>query len=288
LNSVHMHDNSRISLSAYFDSIVVKIKVALTACNMGSGLVTEATRPAAATQVERNHSLQPLICHHLSVFSRYLLASASSSHEQSEERHLLCFDSWRLINEVYHELSDGQLINGVDLFCKMFVSLLHKNDLSEDGVIVHAFRPHRGSHNYNRAIILRRIVKYLLSILHEDMGTKQQLRALGRTHARIKVDRPEFDVFTLSFLETWILFPGVAITSDIVDAWASLLKFAVDQMCFDKIIFKDHITLTADADGFHEPPAVVMVLNAPEGEQEQGSVVTCSTVEGDTSAMSPI
>jgi hemoglobin-like flavoprotein len=222
---------------------------------MGSGLVTEAkVAPASAAQPEENKqvvaksSQKPFISRQLSFFSRYIGMSTATSDEMSEARQFICHESWKLVGNTLHRYSDGQTLRGIELFCKMFMSNLSTNDLSEDGAVVNGFRPRKGSHNYNSASMLRRIVKYMLSIRHESRNAKQNLRALGRTHARIKIERPQFELFTISFIETLVLFPGVTITGEVIDAWASLMKFAIDQMCFDKIVFRDHCTLNDPED----------------------------------------
>jgi hypothetical protein len=89
----------------------------------------------------------------------------------------------------------------------------------------------------------------MLSIRYENRNVKQNLRSMGRTHARLKIERPEFNVFCLSFIETLIMFPGVKLATAMIEAWSSLLKFTVDQMCFDKIVFRDHYTLLDPDDG---------------------------------------
>jgi hemoglobin-like flavoprotein len=233
---------------------------------MGSGLVKEASAVYSPDCWVRQNKLiaghsshEPFICKQLSFFREFLTASVALNDEQSEDRHLICLESWKMVSSTKHRNSDGRLVHGTDLFCSMFLSSLHANDHTEDGAIIGAFRPHHGSRNHNSSIMLRRIVRYLLSIRHENRNAKHNLRALGRTHARIKIERPEYEVFNVSFMETMILFPGVMMSSDIVEAWSSLLRFAVDQMCFDKIVFRDHITLPCP-ESPHKPLCTIIEL----------------------------
>jgi hypothetical protein len=182
-------------------------------------------------------------------WSRYLGLSTATSDEISEERQMLCRKTWKLIGSTCHHYPHCSSLRGVDLFCKMFLSTLNCNDCSDDGRIFNAFRPRNGSPHTTSASLLRRVVRYMLSIRYENRNVKQNLRSMGRTHARLKIERPEFNVFCLSFIETLIMFPGVKLATAMIEAWSSLLKFTVDQMCFDKIVFRDHYTLLDPDDG---------------------------------------
>jgi hemoglobin-like flavoprotein len=223
---------------------------------MGSGLVKEISghgsrisllKEDRLTDVEssqKSKSSKSIVGRHISAVQTYLGAySTFTSDELTMARHYFCTESWKTITGVFHQYPDGKLVNGVDVFCMRFINNLEKNDITEDRAIFNAFQPRSGSRNVNRAAILRRMVKYLLSIRFENKEQKLKLRALGRSHARIKIERPQMEVFSESLLETLMNFPGLRISSDVVGAWASLLRFAIDQMCFDKIIFRDHITL---------------------------------------------
>jgi hemoglobin-like flavoprotein len=226
---------------------------------MGSGLITGAKVASAKNSYADDDELHQRnmrsvavvrkspLNKHLSWVSKVLGISVATTEEKCELRQAVCVGSWKRMCNTLHRYSDGQMLRGVDLFCKMLLSNLSINDSSEDKYIANSMKPRPGSHNYNSAAVIRRIMKYILTV-HESRIAKTNLRALGRTHARIKIGRKEFEVFAVSFIETLILFPGVDVTSEIIEAWASLLKFVIDQMCFDTIIFKDHCTLTPEDD----------------------------------------
>jgi hemoglobin-like flavoprotein len=227
---------------------------------MGSGLITGAKVSSSKSSYSDDDELHQQnarsvalvrkspLNKHLSWISKVLGVSSVTTEEKCELRQVVCVGSWKRMCNTLHRYSDGQMLRGVDLFCKMLLSNLSINDSSEDKYIANSMKPRPGSHNYNSAAVIRRIMKYILTVRHESRVAKTNLRALGRTHARIKIGRKEFEVFAVSFIETLILFPGVDVTSEIIEAWASLLKFVIDQMCFDTIIFKDHCTLTAEDD----------------------------------------
>jgi hemoglobin-like flavoprotein len=226
---------------------------------MGSGLVTGTkTCPAALSQendydhccdkdkivVTTKQSQEPFVAKQLASFARFIGMSSPTNDERSAERQLICLEAWNFIGNTIHEYPGGRTLRGIELFCMMFVSHLCTNDLTEGSTISSAFKPRHGSNNPNRSSIIRQIVKYLLTIHHhETRNVKQNLRALGRSHARIGIDRDHFDIFMVSFIETLIIFPGVCLTGEHITAWASLLNFALNQMCFDKIVFRDHCTL---------------------------------------------
>jgi hypothetical protein len=264
---------------------------------MGSGLV-KSTEVAPATpqpaQVVAKLSRKPcdndnthLLVRQLSSFVRYVGMSKASTEEVCEERQRICLESWNLITNSFHQYANGCL-SGTELFCKMLLSNIFGNDHTENRQIAHAFRPlTRSTSNCTRAAMIKRIVKLLLSVRHESRKAKQALRSLGRAHARIRIERPHFDVFVVSFIDTLIFFPGACIAGEHIVAWTSLLNFAVDQMCFDKIVFKDHCTLGEEL--VEEP---VAVENEEEGgelfhaqDSESYTLKSCVSGNNDTAAL---
>lgn len=160
--------------------------------------------------------------------------------------------------------------DGLEVFCEIFLSHLATIDTSNS--VINAFRPRRrGSRNISRTLLLGSVVRFLLSIDSESRGVKQKLRALGRAHARINIWQSEFDLFCAAFLETLLFFPAARATSEVFEAWASLLRFAIDQMCFDRINFKDHCTL--------QGAAVVSVVDVDGGDDDSRLFGDSSTLQ---------
>lgn len=159
--------------------------------------------------------------------------------DEAGYRHCICFQSW---NDVCRTSNtrDGIVHSGTRTLTNYFFDELKKADT--DDRILKMFKPRPQSRNANSSAILFRIVKYLLTISDESMDTKQSVRSLGRTHARIGIGKYEFLAFNTAFINSLQLFSCIVDNPAALAAWRSLLTFVTDQMTFDKIVFREHCT----------------------------------------------
>jgi hemoglobin-like flavoprotein len=160
----------------------------------------------------------------------------------------ICERSWLRValNNTMSDRPHSQRDQGLMAFCYSFFS--NVTSLDPENEVVVLLQPKRTSHYYSREALLLRIVKYILSVPGESFKVKSKIRSLGRAHARRGIVEKHFLLFNKALLISLAERLEWQATYEVMKAWNDLIAFVTHQLTFDKVFFRSHHTVDADAD----------------------------------------
>jgi hemoglobin-like flavoprotein len=101
---------------------------------------------------------------------------------------------------------------------------------------------------YKRYAQLCKVLTFILKLKDDSINSKHELRAIGRAHLRRAIHEEESKVLIDVILDTVTAQLGPYVQPYVIEAWHVVLSFVLEQMYFDKIVFKSHCTRSAPAE----------------------------------------
>lgn len=146
--------------------------------------------------------------------------------------HIICVNSWDYINTVVPPA----------VFCEAFFQ--NFTNLDPEACLLLCPRTRSSLAGNTRISLLIHMIRFMLKIRVVTRKAKKHLRALGRRHLLMGIEKKHVSSFNDALMMTIANAPNSSSLAETLRCWSSLLNFVTEQLYFDNIKLVDHITPT--------------------------------------------
>lgn len=145
---------------------------------------------------------------------------------------MICVNSWDYINTVVPPA----------VFCEAFFQ--NFTNLDPEACLLLCPRTRSSLAGNTRPSLLLHMIRFMLKIQVVSQKTKKHLRALGRRHLLLGIEKKHVSSFNDALMMTIAKTLNMPSIAETLRCWSSLLNFVTEQLYFDDIRLVEHFTPT--------------------------------------------